>query len=324
MGYMSNQQAGVLSIGSPPQKFSLMDDGAKASFWQNMADMADRTRLRYAMTRGDAGDLAAATPYGRVETPDIRSAYQGYHGNGYTTLTHDDEIADNAEMYYKRYRDMGLDKADALSYLRYAPIFGSLYEMYNDDNLVNPEPYANMLNDTLARARIGTDPAMAGVRYERINPMAQAAAMRSQMAQGVRSIASAYGNRPGLAAGAIANMMYQGNQAIGNSLHAAQLYNNNIQRAEDQANFDRWREWQSRRNAAQQYNSQLESSIGSAVAGLYMDADEANRQTRFGNRQNFYRNLGLLGQDERNKWMAGVSALNGMESAGYHTPYEKP
>ena len=102
------------------------------------------------------------------------------------------------------------------------------------------------------------------------------------------------------------------------------MYNNNIQRAEDQANFDRWREWQSRRNAAQQYNSQLESSIGSAVAGLYMDADDANRKTRFGNRQNFYRNLGLLGQDERNKWMAGVSALNGMESAGYHTPYEKP
>lgn len=314
----------MLRIGSPPRKFSLMDDGTKASFWQNMADMADRTRLRYAMTRGNSGDLAAATPYGSVETPDIRSAYQGYHGNGYTTPTNDDEIADNAEMYDRRYRDMGLDKADALSYLRYAPIFGSLYEMYNDDNLVNPEPYANMLNDTLARARMGTDPAMAGVRYERINPMAQAAAMRSQMAQGVRSIASAYGNRPGLAAGAIANMMYQGNQAIGNSLHAAQLYNNNIQRAEDQANFDRWREWQSRRNAAQQYNSQLESSIGSAVAGLYMDADEANRQTRFGNRQNFYRNLGLLGQDERNKWMAGVSALNGMESAGYHTPYEKP
>lgn len=321
MGYMSNQQAGVLSIGSPPQKFSLMDDGTKASFWQNMAD---RTRLRYAMTRGDAGDLAAATPYGSVKMPDIRHAYQGYQGNGNTTLTPDDEITDNAEMYDKRYRDMGLDKADALSYLRYAPIFGSLYEMYNDDNLVNPEPYANMLNDTLARARMGTDPAMAGVRYERINPMAQAAAMRSQIAQGVRSIASAYGNRPGLAAGAIANMMYQGNQAIGNSLHAAQLYNNNIQRAEDQANFDRWREWQSRRNAAQQYNSQLESSIGSAVAGLYLDADEANRQTRFGNRQNFYRNLGLLGQDERNKWMAGVSALNGMESAGYHTPYEKP
>ena len=321
---MSNQQAGVLSMGSPTKKFSLMDDGTKASFWQNMADMADRTRLRYAMTRGDAGDLAAATPYGSVEMPDIRSAYQGYQSNSYPTITPDDEIADNAEMYDKRYRDMGLDKADALSYLRYAPIFGSLYEMYNDDNLVNPDPYANMLNDTLARARMGTDPAMAGVRYERINPMAQAAAMRSQMAQGVRSIASAYGNRPGLAAGAIANMMYQGNQAIGNSLHAAQLYNNNIQRAEDQANFDRWREWQSRRNAAQQYNSQLESSIGSAVAGLYMDADEANRQTRFGNRQNFYRNLGLLGQDERNKWMAGVSALNGMESAGYHTPYEKP
>lgn len=314
----------MLSMGRPPKKFSLIDDGTKASFWQNMADMADRTRLRYAMAFGDAGDLAAATPYGSVKMPDIRHAYQGYQGNGNPTLTPDDEIADNAEMYYKRYRDMGLDKADALSYLRYAPIFGSLYEMYNDDNLVNPEPYANMLNDTLARARIGTDPAMAGVRYERINPMAQAAAMRSQMAQGVRSIASAYGNRPGLAAGAIANMMYQGNQAIGNSLHAAQLYNNNIQRAEDQANFDRWREWQSRRNAAQQYNSQLESSIGSAVAGLYMDADEANRQTRFGNRQNFYRNLGLLGQDERNKWMAGVSALNGMESAGYHTPYEKP
>lgn len=311
-------------MGSRPKKFSLIDDDTKASFWQNMADMADRTRLRYAMTRGDAGDLAAATPYGSVEMPDIRRSFQGYQGNGYTTPTNDDEIADNAEMYDRRYRDMGLDKADALSYLRYAPIFGSLYEMYNDDNLVNPEPYANMLNDTLARARMGTDPAMAGVRYERINPMAQAAAMRSQIAQGVRSIASAYGNRPGLAAGAIANMMYQGNQAIGNSLHAAQLYNNNIQRAEDQANFDRWREWQSRRNAAQQYNSQLESSIGSAVAGLYMDADEANRQTRFGNRQNFYRNLGLLGQDERNKWMAGVSALNGMESAGYHTPYEKP
>ena len=321
---MSNQQAGVLSIGSPHRKFSLIDDGTKASFWQNMADMADRTRLRYAMTFGDAGDLAAATPYGSVAMPDIRRSYQGYQGNGYSTLTPDDEIADNAEMYDRRYRDMGLDKADALSYLRYAPIFGSLYEMYNDDNLVNPEPYANMLNDTLARARMGTDPAMAGVRYERINPMAQAAAMRSQMAQGVRSIAAAYGNRPGLAAGSIANMMYQGNQAIGNSLQSAQLYNNNIQRAEEQANFDRWREWQSRRNAAQQYNSQLESSIGSAVAGLYMDADEANRQTRFGNRQNFYRNLGLLGQDERNKWMAGVSALNGMESAGYHTPYEKP
>lgn len=314
----------MLSIGSPPRKFSLMDDGTKASFWQNMADMADRTRLRYAMTFGDAGDLAAATPHGSVEMPDILRSYQGYQSNGSPTLTPDDEIADNAEMYDRRYRDMGLDKADALSYLRYAPIFGSLYEMYNDDNLVNPDPYANMLNDTLARARMGTDPAMAGVRYERINPMAQAAAMRSQMAQGVRSIASAYGNRPGLAAGAIANMMYHGNQAIGNSLQSAQLYNNNIQRAEEQANFDRWREWQSRRNAAQQYNSQLESSIGSAVAGLYMDADEANRQTRFGNRQNFYRNLGLLGQDERNKWMAGVSALNGMESAGYHTPYEKP
>ena len=324
----------MLSMGRPPKKFSLIDDGTKASFWQNMADMAARTRLRYAMAFGDAGDIAAAIPDWRFEVPDIRNAYQRYNGNGNPTIAHDgnsnptiahdDEIANNAEMYDRRYRAMGLDKADALSYLRYAPIFGSLYEMYNDDNLVNPEPYANMLNDTLARARMGTDPAMAGVRYERINPMAQAAAMRSQMAQGVRSIASAYGNRPGLAAGAIANMMYQGNQAIGNSLQAAQMYNNNIQRAEDQANFDRWREWQSRRNAAQQYNSQLESSIGSAVAGLYMDADEANRQTRFGNRQNFYRNLGLLGQDERNKWMAGVSALNGMESAGYHTPYEKP
>ena len=321
---MPNQQAGVLNMGSSPNKLSLMDDGRKASFWQNIANTADNTRLRLAMIRGNDRELAAATPYWSVNMPDVRYNYQGYQGQGNPTTTPDDEIADNADMYNRRYHDMGLDKADALSYLRYSPIFGSLYEMYNNDNLVNPEPYANRLYDTLARARVGTDPAMSGVRYERINPMAQTAAMRSQMAQGARSIAAAYGNRPGLVAGSIANMMLHGNQAIGNALQSAQQYNGSIQRAEDQANFERWREWQGRRSAAQQHNSQLESSIGSAVTGLYMDADQANRQTRFGNRQNFYKNLDLLGQDERNKWMAGVSALNGMESAGYHTPYEKP
>ena len=332
MGYMTNQSAGAYRVGDMTR--SVMDNDG--GFWDRMAAQAEMRRIKMAGLTGNP--MWGRMPQNNEPlipwhlrykpappTDNLSIPTRGVQPN-VTPLLDDEptEVEQNAIDYDERYHRMGLDRADALSYLRYAPIMGSLYEMYNDDNIINADPYERLYRDTMDRARMYADPAMPPVRYDRVNPEMEAARLRSSTAQAMRTAAAMYGNRPGLAAGSVANVFNAGNEQAGIAMAKARQYNGEVQKAEDAANTQRMQEWLSRRNQAAQVNSQLESSIGSAIAQMRMEADNANRKTRFGNRQNFYKNLGLLGQDERNKWMAGVSALNGMESAGYHTPYEKP
>lgn len=234
------------------------------------------------------------------------------------------EVEQNAEKYAQRYKDMGLDRADALGNLRYAPIVGGLFEMLNKDNLVDAEPYRRLAYDTLDRARMHADAPMGPVGYNRYSTEAEAARQQALAAQANRAIAAAYANRPGSYAAAASNLFAKANEQAGLSYLNAAKYNQQIAQAEDAENRARMAEYLQRRAAANQVNSGLEYNTGSAVNDILMAADQTNRATKFGNRQNFYKNLMNLGQDSYNKWMAGVSALNGTESAGYNSPYERP
>lgn len=234
------------------------------------------------------------------------------------------EAEKNAEEYDKRYERMKLDEADRLSKLRYAPIANSLYEMYNEDNLVDGRPYEQRYYDTLGRSLISADGPMSPVRYDRYDPEAEAARARALQAQAARSTAAMYGNRPGMAAGAIASLYANGNEQAGQMYRQAAMQNQQIAQAEDQSNMQRMADWLGRRQTAAQHNSRLQYRTGDAVNEMWNKVDEANRATRFGTRQNFYNNLMQLGQESYNYWRSGISALNGFESAGFHSPYEKP
>lgn len=249
---------------------------------------------------------------------------QGGESDGPIGEGEESEENKNAEAYDKRYERMRLGEADRLSKLRYAPIADSLYEMYNEDNLVDGRPYEQRYYDTLGRSLISADAPMRPVSYDRYDPEAEAARVRALQAQAVRSTAAMYGNRPGLAAGAIASLFANGNEQAGKMQRDAALQNQQIAQAEDQLNMQRMEDWLDRRKAAAQQNSQLQYRTGDAVNEMWNKADEANRATRFGARQNFYNNLMQLGQESYDYWRSGISALNGFESAGFHSPYEKP
>lgn len=234
------------------------------------------------------------------------------------------EVDKNAEEYDRRYRRMKLDEADRLSKLRYAPLANSLYEMYNEDNLVDGSPYEQRYYDTLGRSLISADAPARPVRYDRYDPEAEAARARALQAQAVRSTAAMYGNRPGMASGAIASLFANGNEQAGKLQRDAALQNMQIAQAEDTINTQTVKDWLDRRQAAAQHNSQLQYRTGDSVNEMWNKADEANRATRYGTRQSFYDNLMRLGQEGYNYWRSGVSALNGFESAGFHSPYERP
>lgn len=234
------------------------------------------------------------------------------------------EAEKNADAYDERYERMRLGEADRLSKLRYAPIANSLYEMFNEDNLVDGSPYEQRYYDTLGRSLISADAPARPVRYDRYDPETEAARARALQAQAVRSTVAMYGNRPGMASGAIASLFANGNEQAGQMQRQAALQNMQIAQAEDQSNMQRMADWLSRRQAAAQHNSQLQYRTGDAVNEMWNKADEANRAMRFGTRQSFYDNLMRLGQEGYNYWKSGISALNGFESAGLHSPYEKP
>lgn len=221
-----------------------------------------------------------------------------------------------AERYAQLWDALQMDKQKALQNLRYAPIFGSLYEMNNPDNLVDPDPYEQLYWNTLSRSRVSADGPVAPVRYDRYDPNAQMARLASSQAQAARSMQQTYGSRPGLAAGALANLFMRGNEQMGQVALQGQMYNNQIAMQEDQANYQRQADWLNRRAAAMQQNSQLEMGFGNAVNELLQNTDMTNRATRFGNRQQFYKNLGLLGQDAGNQYRAGMSTIMGLESGG--------
>ncbi len=243
-----------------------------------------------------------------IETPDVGSEEE------------DDPLKKDKDEAAKRYAQLWdalqMDKQKALQNLRYAPIFGSLYEMNNPDNLVDSDPYEQLYWNTLSRARISADGPVAPVRYDRYDPNAQMARMASSQAQAARSMQQTYGSRPGLAAGALANLFMRGNEQMGQAALQGQMYNNQVAMQEDQANYQRQAEWLNRRAAAMQHNSQLEAMFGNSVNDLWQNADMANRATKFGNRQQFYKNLGLLGQDAGNQYRAGMSTIMGFESGG--------
>lgn len=229
-----------------------------------------------------------------------------------------------AERYAQLWDALQMDKQKALQNLRYAPIFGSLYEMNNPDNLVDPDPYEQLYWNTLSRSRISADGPVAPVRYDRYDPNAQMARLASSQAQAARSMQQTYGSRPGLAAGALANLFMRGNEQMGQAAMQGQMYNNQIAMQEDQANYQRQADWLNRRAAAMQHNSQLEMGFGNAVNELLQNTDMTNRATRFGNRQQFYKNLGLLGQDAGNQYRAGISTIMGLESGGATNAWDDP
>lgn len=226
------------------------------------------------------------------------------------------DLENGENRYNQLWKDYNMDRHNAMSRLRYAPIFGSLFEMNNPDNQIDSNPYEQLYWNTLSRSRVSADPPIAPVRYARYDPNAQAARQMSALAQANRSIQQSYAGRPGLAAGALANLFMRGNEQAGEAFRQGQLYNNNVAQQEDQANYQRRAEWLARRNDAMKQNSMLESTFGNAVNDLRQNADMANMQTRFGNRQQFYKNLGLLGQDSQNQFLAGLATIHGTESGG--------
>lgn len=229
-----------------------------------------------------------------------------------------------AERYDQLWNALQMDRQKALQNLRYAPIFGSLYEMNNPANLIDSDPYERLYWNTLSRSRVSADGPVAPVRYDRYDPNAQMARMASSQAQAARTMQQMYGSRPGLASGALANLFQRGNEQMGEAARQGQLYNNQIAMQEDQANYQRQADWLNRRAAAMQHNSQLESAFGNAVNELWQNRDMTNKATRFGNRQQFYKNLGLLGQDASNQYRAGMSTIMGLESGGATNPWDNP
>ena len=228
----------------------------------------------------------------------------------------EDILAKQEEEYNRRYSRMGLTTSERLKNLRYAPVVGSLFEMFNKSNLADAEPYIKQHQRTLDASRVSTDPMMPLVRYDRYDPTFEAARQKSSEAQALRSISQGYGNRPGLSAGAISNLFMKGNEAAGELYRKGQLYNQDIANIEEQANRARMQDWLQRHNANQQFNAQFAYQTGNMINDVMQGTDNMNRQTKFNARQMFYKNLGLLGQDEMNRWNAGVTALNGFESAG--------
>ena len=228
----------------------------------------------------------------------------------------EDILAKQEEEYNRRYSRMGLTTSERLKNLRYAPVVGSLFEMFNKSNLADAEPYIKQYQRTLDASRVSTDPMMPLVRYDRYDPTFEAARQKSSEAQALRLIGQGYGNRPGLSAGAISNLFMKGNEAAGELYRKGQLYNQDIANLEEQANRARMQDWLQRHNANQQFNAQLAYQTGNMINDVMQGTDNMNRQTKFNARQMFYKNLGLLGQDEMNRWNAGVTALNGFESAG--------
>ena len=228
----------------------------------------------------------------------------------------EDILAKQEEEYNRRYSRMGLTTSERLKNLRYAPVVGSLFEMFNKSNLADAEPYIKQYQRTLDASKVSTDPMMPLVRYDRYDPTFEAARQKSSEAQALRSISQGYGNRPGLSAGAISNLFMKGNEAAGELYRKGQLYNQDIANIEEQANRARMQDWLQRHNANQQFNAQFAYQTGNMINDVMQGTDNMNRQTKFNERQMFYKNLGLLGQDEMNRWNAGVTALNGFESAG--------
>lgn len=228
----------------------------------------------------------------------------------------EDILAKQEQEYNRRYSRMGLTTSERLKNLRYAPVVGSLFEMFNKSNLADAEPYIKQHQRTLDASRVSTDPMMPLVRYDRYDPTFEAARQKSSEAQALRSISQGYGNRPGLSAGAISNIFMKGNEAAGELYRKGQLYNQDIANIEEQANRARMQDWLQRHNANQQFNAQFAYQTGNMINDVMQGTDNMNRQTQFNARQMFYKNLGLLGQDEMNRWNAGVTALNGFESAG--------
>ena len=228
----------------------------------------------------------------------------------------EDILAKQEEEYNRRYSRMGLTTSERLKNLRYAPVVGSLFEMFNKSNLADAEPYIKQHQRTLDASRVSTDPMMPLVRYDRYDPTFEAARQKSSEAQALRLIGQGYGNRPGLSAGAISNLFMKGNEAAGELYRKGQLYNQDIANIEEQANRARMQDWLQRHNANQQFNAQFAYQTGNMINDVMQGTDNMNRQTKFNARQMFYKNLGLLGQDEMNRWNAGVTALNGFESAG--------
>ena len=228
----------------------------------------------------------------------------------------EDILAKQEEEYNRRYSRMGLTTSERLKNLRYAPVVGSLFEMFNKSNLADAEPYIKQHQRTLDASRVSTDPMMPLVRYDRYDPTFEAASQKSSEAQALRLIGHGYGNRPGLSAGAISNLFMKGNEAAGELYRKGQLYNQDIANIEEQANRARMQDWLQRHNANQQFNAQFAYQTGNMINDVMQGTDNMNRQTKFNARQMFYKNLGLLGQDEMNRWNAGVTALNGFESAG--------
>lgn len=228
----------------------------------------------------------------------------------------EDILAKQEEEYNRRYSRMGLTTSERLKNLRYAPVVGSLFEMFNKSNLADAEPYIKQHQRTLDASRVSTDPMMPLVRYDRYDPTFEAARQKSSEAQALRLIGQGYGNRPGLSAGAISNLFMKGNEAAGELYRKGQLYNQDIANIEEQDNRARMQDWLQRHNANQQFNAQFAYQTGNMINDVMQGTDNMNRQTKFNARQMFYKNLGLLGQDEMNRWNAGVTALNGFESAG--------
>lgn len=270
------------------------------------------------------GDADYDAAYKQYEADTWNDIINGFGETSVTSNSNDetsepsleDILAKQEEEYNRRYSRMGLTTSERLKNLRYAPVVGSLFEMFNKSNLADAEPYIKQYQRTLDASRVSTDPMMPLVRYNRYDPTFEAARQKSSEAQALRLIGQGYGNRPGLSAGAISNLFMKGNEVAGELYRKGQLYNQDIANIEEQANRARMQDWLQRHNANQQFNAQFAYQTGNMINDIMQGTDNMNRQTKFNARQMFYKNLGLLGQDEMNRWNAGVTALNGFESAG--------
>lgn len=290
----------------------------------NNAPQGDPTLEELVAKWKKEGDADYDAAYKRYEADTWNDVINGFGEASVTSDSYgetsepslEDILAKQEEEYNRRYSRMGLTTAERLKNLRYAPVVGSLFEMFNKSNLADAEPYIKQYQRTLDASKVSTDPMMPLVRYDRYDPTFEAARQKSSEAQALRSISQVYGNRPGLSAGAINNLFMKGNEAAGGLYRKGQLYNQDIANIEEQANRARMQDWLQRHNANQQFNAQLAYQTGNMINDVMQGTDNMNRQTEFNARQMFYKNLGLLGQDEMNRWNAGVTALNGFESAG--------
>jgi len=221
--------------------------------------------------------------------------------------------AGNAQAFWGMYDMMGVDRDKAISNARFAPVFGNIGEALSKDYRQSPAKYMDLYENTLRKSRMSYPGRARDVSFQRYNPTEEAARNRAMALNGIRNMQGVYGNRPGLAAGALSNLYQQGLNATSQANLQAQQLNNQIAMQEAAQNFQRLQAYNANKMQAAQQNSNMTFQQGNNMNNTLQSIDSYNKATGLGLRQNIYDNMGNVGIDAANRSRASLNTLFGTE-----------